>query len=152
MNETPKRNGEWIISIINRTMKGRDVYDTIRWCVNGNTNTVHCLSPTYSKQYNVYYQYVVPNVDRCGPNTVIPVRVCSWDHQQLTNFAIDCVNPGEMGAVFLTCYREDYAQAIDAFTQNNPTYKVYVIGGKNELLVTIRDFWNVLLLSEEIGC
>ena len=45
-----------------------------------------------------------------------------------------------MGAVFLTCYREDYAQAIDAFTQNNPTYKVYVIGGKNELLVTIRDF------------
>ena len=57
-----------------------------------------------------------------------------------------------MGAVFLTCYREDYAQAIDAFTQNNPTYKVYVIGGKNELLVTIRDFWNVLLLSEEIGC
>ena len=48
MNETPKRNGEWNISIINRTMKGRDVYDTIRWCVNGNTNTVHCLSPTYS--------------------------------------------------------------------------------------------------------
>ena len=57
-----------------------------------------------------------------------------------------------MGAVFLTCYREDFAQAIDAFNQNNPTYKVYVIGGKNGLLVTIRDFWNVLLLSEEIGC
>ena len=56
-----------------------------------------------------------------------------------------------MGAVFLTCYHEDFAQAIDAFTQNNPTYKVYVIGGKNGLLVTIRDFWNVLLLPEETG-
>lgn len=56
-----------------------------------------------------------------------------------------------MGAAFLTCYREDFAQAIDTFTKNNPTYKVYVIGGKNGLLVTIRDFWNVLLLPEETG-
>ena len=77
MNETPKRNCEWSISIINRTMKGRDVYDTIRWCVNENTNTVYYLSPTFSKQYNVYYQSVVPNEDRCSPNTVIPVRMCS---------------------------------------------------------------------------
>ena len=53
MNETPNWNGEWDISNNNWTMKGRDVYDTIRWCVNENTNTVHCLSPTFSKQYNV---------------------------------------------------------------------------------------------------
>ena len=45
-----------------------------------------------------------------------------------------------MGAVFFTCYREDFAQAIDAFTQNNPTYIVYVMGRVNVLLVTIRDF------------
>ena len=121
-------------------MKGRDVYPTIRWCVNRNTRRAHCLSPTHSKQYNVYYQSVVPNVDRCSPNTVIPGIVCSGDHQQLTNFCIDSVNPSEMGAVFFTCYREDFAQAIDAFTQNNPTYIVYVMGRVNVLLVTIRDF------------
>ena len=33
-----------------------------------------------------------------------------------------------MGAMFYTCYKNDYARAIDAYTVKNPTYRLYVMG------------------------
>ena len=109
-------------------MTGRDCYNSIVWETDPKTQGDLSICPDYGSGFAVCHYWIVANVDRSHPNTILPVVLHPFNNPQLTNFSIDSVYTGEMGAMFYTCYKTDFAVAIHSYTVKNPTHRLYVMG------------------------